>query len=319
METITVRDIPILGDVTVSSMSVTKEFAFDAAHQLMDRPETICGKSKHGHRYNLQIEVFSALNEYQMVVDFLDLKPLVEKELIVPYLDHKDLNDTVHQIHPTAEQISIFSFLKLRPVISKKTGTLLKSLRLYETPTGWCDLKFLEDGLLQYIAGFFDADGNISQSGNTELQLRLGNADRELLQRVENRLGGSIQGGYEPHTIGDIKGKKKIYQYVAPPGLTRALSAALLPYSIHKQHKMCLAVAATLPRLETGRAKATDKQIQSIVDHLNAVSLINSPDKEPPHSIETWKAAKDKFRSNRQSVAKKAYHDTEDNYATVEG
>jgi len=304
MDTTVVENIPILGDLEISTMSVTKEFSFDAAHQLMDRPQTICGASKHGHRYVLQLEVLSSLNEYQMVVDFLDLKPLVEKELIVPYLDHKDLNNTVHEVHPTAEHISIFSFLKLRPIISSKTGTIIKSIRLYETPTGWCDLKFLEEGFLQYITGFFDADGNISQSGGTELQLRLGNADNQLLNRIRGRIGGSVQGG----TLGPLSGaKKKVYSYVAPPGITRALSAALLPYSNHEQHRMCLAVAATFPRLETGRSKATDEQIQKIVNHLNAISLINSPDKEPPHSIETWKEARDKYRPSRREAAARLY------------
>ena len=70
---------------------------------------------------------------------------------------------------------------------------------------------------------------------------------------------------------------------------------------------MCLAVAATFPRLETGRSKATDEQIQKIVNHLNAISLINSPNKQPPHSIETWKKVKDRHRPNRTEAAARSY------------
>lgn len=300
-----VTDIPIIGELELQSMTIVKQFHFDAAHQLVDRPGTICGDSIHGHRFTLEVGVFAALNKYGMVTDLIDLKSLVEEALIVPFLDHHNLNETVEPVHPTSEFLIGWIATHLNDMLPQKLGVLLTHLRLYETPTGWAELSLLSDFDRSYIAGLFDGEGNISQSGGTELQIRISNTDLGALQWCQSRIGGTVQ-RMTPGSNSPIKSNKQAYSLVLSVGRARAVAAALLPYSKLEQKRKVLAVLAHFPRLETGWKKADDNQIQVIVDHLNSVSLINSPEKEPTFSVELWKEKRDKFHVNRKRAAKKS-------------
>jgi 6-pyruvoyltetrahydropterin/6-carboxytetrahydropterin synthase len=67
-------------------LSITKIFRFESAHAISNHP----GKCRnvHGHSYELRVRVASDdLNQYDMVMDFHDLKVLV-KEHVVQKLDH---------------------------------------------------------------------------------------------------------------------------------------------------------------------------------------------------------------------------------------
>lgn len=273
-------EVPILGTLEVRSMRVTKQFQFDAAHQLLDRPETVCGQSKHGHRYVLDIEVCGALDEHQMVVDFLDLKPLIEEHLIRPYLDHHDLNETVHEVYPTAEYLVRFIVEHLDELLPTTLGVMLSRLRIYETPSGWVDCELISSSDVAYIAGLFDGEGSVSQSGGAELQLRISNTDRGVLEWTQSVIGGSIQST-----------AKVCNELVLAVGRARAVASLLLPYSRLEQKRKVLAILAHFPRrLESQRYRPyTDVQVQEIVDHLNAVSMVNHPEKPPPHTVETWR------------------------------
>jgi len=293
--------VPILGELCINVMKVVKEFSFDAAHKLVDRPETLCGQSIHGHTYTLDIEVFAALDEYAMVVDFLDLKPLIQDNLIKPYLDHHNLNETVEGTHPTAEYTINWIIGHIEELLPARLGVLLSRIRLYETPTGWAEITLLSDYDIAYVAGVFDGEGSISQSGGAELQMRITNTDLTVLQWIQSKIGGSIQSrGPGPLSLT----AKDCFNLVVPSGRTRAISAVLLGYSRIPAKRQVLAVAAHFPRLSA--TAATDVQVQLIVDHLNSVSLINTPEKTPPHSVESWRAVKNKFRESRRASARQS-------------
>ena len=81
--------------------SVTRVFGFEAAHQLPWH-EGKC-RNLHGHSYRLEVTVEGPLNEHGIVVDFADIKHVVDAE-VVDRFDHTYLNDVVE--NPTAETMA---------------------------------------------------------------------------------------------------------------------------------------------------------------------------------------------------------------------
>jgi 6-pyruvoyltetrahydropterin/6-carboxytetrahydropterin synthase len=91
--------------------TITKEFAFEASHRLLDMPEGHkCGRM-HGHSYRVVVVLGSeVLDKYGFVIDYGDLDPL--KQYIDKSLDHRHLNDVLDMRQPTAEKIAehLFDF-----------------------------------------------------------------------------------------------------------------------------------------------------------------------------------------------------------------
>lgn len=123
-------------------VEVTKEFTFDSCHQLKAY-EGACARL-HGHTYKLQVTVEGNLSHNGMVIDFKDLKCMVEG-LIKEPLDHYNLNDKLW-FNTTAENMSVYFF----ELLSKEIITLsekeeryiaLKEVKLWETPTSYASYK----------------------------------------------------------------------------------------------------------------------------------------------------------------------------------
>lgn len=81
--------------------SVTRTFTFEAAHQLPWHP----GKCRnlHGHSYRLEVTVAGPVGPDGIVVDFSDIKAVVERDVLARY-DHTYLNDVLD--NPTAEVVA---------------------------------------------------------------------------------------------------------------------------------------------------------------------------------------------------------------------
>lgn len=107
-------------------MLVCKEFTFDSAHRLPDYNGP-CAQL-HGHTYRLQVVVEGQIDKNGMVIDFADLKQLVQKTVLIP-LDHHYLNDLLKQ--PTAENIAEWIWQQLQGKLN------LFEIRLWETPTSF--------------------------------------------------------------------------------------------------------------------------------------------------------------------------------------
>lgn len=111
---------------------IEKIFRFEAGHQLMHH-DGHC-KDPHGHSYRLIVtlradSLISKGHKTNMVIDFYDISNVV-KPMIVEYLDHKWLNDTLETDSPTAEYIAQWIYHHLEPKLP-----LLHSITIFETET----------------------------------------------------------------------------------------------------------------------------------------------------------------------------------------
>lgn len=140
----------------MANLRITKEFRFEGAHALLDYD----GKCRHihGHSYRLMITVegVPSLREGDpkigMIMDFGDLKDIVETH-IVKHFDHALLlrrnaplaeeisgayqNVLLLDFQPTCEQLTLHFADILKKIITIPNS--LYSVRLYETPTSWCE------------------------------------------------------------------------------------------------------------------------------------------------------------------------------------
>jgi 6-pyruvoyltetrahydropterin/6-carboxytetrahydropterin synthase len=102
---------------------VTRTFAFEAAHQLPWHPGRC--RDLHGHSYRLEVTVEGPLGDNGIVMDFSEVKGVVEREVINRY-DHRYLNDVLD--NPTAELIADDAWKRLEAV-----GLPVVRIRLWET------------------------------------------------------------------------------------------------------------------------------------------------------------------------------------------
>ena len=114
------------------SISVTKEFSFDAAHNL----NNYHGKceSLHGHTWKVQVKITGAPNKDGIVADFTDMKRIIEKN-IKSKLDHSYLNDLISQ--PTAENIGLWIHENLSAHLSGIT-----EIKVFESLTSFATITF---------------------------------------------------------------------------------------------------------------------------------------------------------------------------------
>lgn len=143
----------------MSKIRITKQFTFETGHALYGYD----GKCKnvHGHSYKLNVTVIgdpiadSTHVKYGMVIDFTDLKKIVNKE-IVNVFDHatvfnkntphialaKVLSESGHNVllvdyQPTSEMMVIDFASKISALLPETIK--LHSLRLSETATSFAE------------------------------------------------------------------------------------------------------------------------------------------------------------------------------------
>jgi len=128
-------------------VKVSRKAHFNAAHRLYrkdwedSKNSKIFGKCNnpnfHGHNYEMIVSVTGEIDpETGFVMDMKVLKDLIKVE-IEDYLDHKNLNievDEFKSLNPTAENIAVVIWKRLRPHI-QKTNEL--EVVLYETPRNY--------------------------------------------------------------------------------------------------------------------------------------------------------------------------------------
>lgn len=102
-------------------MLLTKDFTFDAAHNLINYH----GKCErlHGHTYKLRVVVEGTPDSEGMIIDFIELKAIV-KERILSRLDHSYINEIIPQ--PSAENIALWIWNELEESVRRE------NCRLYE-------------------------------------------------------------------------------------------------------------------------------------------------------------------------------------------
>lgn len=125
-------------------VKVSRKAHFNAAHRLykpdwsFEKNDAVFGKCNnpnfHGHNYELIVSVYGEIDqETGFVVDVKILKDLIKSEIENAF-DHKNLNLEVpefKELNPTAENIAVVTWNKLRPHIDKEKEL---EVVLYETP-----------------------------------------------------------------------------------------------------------------------------------------------------------------------------------------
>ena len=125
-------------------VKVSRKAHFNAAHRLYrkdwsdEKNDAVFGKCNnpnfHGHNYELIVSVFGEIDPVTgFVMDMKVLKDLIADN-VEDALDHKNLNIEVPEfkdINPTAENISVVIWNKLRPHVDERHEL---EVVLYETP-----------------------------------------------------------------------------------------------------------------------------------------------------------------------------------------
>ncbi|MEH7524351.1 6-carboxytetrahydropterin synthase QueD [Bacillus sp. JJ1503] len=121
---------------------VSKEFTFDAAHHLHCY-EGKC-KNLHGHTYKVVFGISGFIDEIGLGIDFGDIKEIWKQEIEI-YLDHRYLNETLPKMNTTAENMVVWIYEKMMESLNKRSekynDVRLESVRLYETPTSYSEVR----------------------------------------------------------------------------------------------------------------------------------------------------------------------------------
>ena len=90
----------------------------------------------HGHQYEVELTIKAPYNTIQndecnFLIDLYDFDKIWET--IFP-TDHVNINEITHEDNPSIEYISKWIYDQLKPTIPD-----LYSVKIYETPTNWCE------------------------------------------------------------------------------------------------------------------------------------------------------------------------------------
>jgi len=112
----------------MKKVTLSKIFEFDAAHKLPNYKGPCA--NLHGHTYKMEVVIEGLVKENGMVIDFGELKKLVN-ESVISKLDHSYLNDRYP--NPTAEIMVVDIFKTIGKLLAKNVR--LVEVKLWETPT----------------------------------------------------------------------------------------------------------------------------------------------------------------------------------------
>ena len=110
-------------------MEIFKEFTFDSAHFLPHVPEDHKCRRMHGHTYTVTLYISGQLHpKLGWVLDFAEIKSVWKP--LEQQLDHRVLNDIPGLENPTAENLAIWIWRKVKPQIP-----YLSRVKVCENPT----------------------------------------------------------------------------------------------------------------------------------------------------------------------------------------
>ncbi len=119
-------------------MKISKDFEFAAAHQLVLPYDSPCQRL-HGHNYKLRVTINGNINKSGMVMDFKELKNIVNRE-VISVLDHQDLtnffnkdprNCVKYRVNATAENMCIWIYQKITKALTNNVSVI--KVQLWET------------------------------------------------------------------------------------------------------------------------------------------------------------------------------------------
>jgi 6-pyruvoyltetrahydropterin/6-carboxytetrahydropterin synthase len=114
-------------------MKITQAFTFEAAHRLPNVPPSHKCYRMHGHSYRVELCLEGAVNPTSgFVVDFFDVEHAFAPLLV--QLDHHCLNEVKGLSNPTAENIAVWIWDRIKPALPQIAAVLV-----YETPNSWAE------------------------------------------------------------------------------------------------------------------------------------------------------------------------------------
>jgi 6-pyruvoyltetrahydropterin/6-carboxytetrahydropterin synthase len=114
-------------------VKITQAFTFEAAHHLPHVPDTHRCRRLHGHSYRVELTIAGEVDPHTgFVVDFFDVEAAFHP--ILAQLDHYLLNDVAGLENPTAENIAVWIFRRVKPALPR-----LAAVKVFETPMCWAD------------------------------------------------------------------------------------------------------------------------------------------------------------------------------------
>jgi 6-pyruvoyltetrahydropterin/6-carboxytetrahydropterin synthase len=114
-------------------MKISQAFRFEAAHRLPNVPPSHRCSRLHGHSYRIEIQLDGPVDPVTgFVADFFDMEAGFAD--IMQALDHQCLNDVAGLANPTAENIAVWIWERLKQKLRH-----LASVRVYETADCWAE------------------------------------------------------------------------------------------------------------------------------------------------------------------------------------
>ena len=114
-------------------MKIAQAFTFEAAHRLPNVPATHKCRNLHGHSYRVVLRLKGPIDAHTgFVADFFDVEHAFNP--ILEQLDHACLNDIEGLENPTAENIAVWIWQRMRPQIE-----LLDEVVVFETSDCWAE------------------------------------------------------------------------------------------------------------------------------------------------------------------------------------
>lgn len=114
-------------------MRITQAFSFEAAHFLPHVPEGHRCRRMHGHSYRVELTLEGDTDPHTgWVVDFFEVEAAFQP--LLRRLDHYCLNEVEGLENPTAENIAVWIWDRVRPVLPQ-----VAVVRVYETPHSWAE------------------------------------------------------------------------------------------------------------------------------------------------------------------------------------
>ena len=113
-------------------MDIFKVFQIEAAHRLPHVPPGHKCARLHGHSFRIEIHVWGTPEEKTgWVMDFADIKTAFAP--IFAEIDHHCLNDVAGLENPTSEQLAIWIWRRLKPLLAP-----LSKVVVHETCSSGC-------------------------------------------------------------------------------------------------------------------------------------------------------------------------------------
>ncbi len=115
-----------------SAMELFKSFTLEAAHRLPHVPAGHKCSRVHGHSFRVELHVAGPVDpHYGWVIDFAEIKQAFKP--FYDQLDHHYLNDVPGLENPTSENLAVWIWDRLKPVLP-----LLAQVVVHETCTSGC-------------------------------------------------------------------------------------------------------------------------------------------------------------------------------------